>query len=99
MISWTITIISVDSTTDPTVVVDKTDLEIAFQTAMNKITQCYPNCRDICQFLYDGSDANSAIIVYGDRSVTQETVNTTVNRLNTLTEALVGDENVNQEEF
>ena len=99
MVSWTITIISIDSQGDPTVIVDKTDLEIAFQTAMTKLAEKFPNTAQLAEALYDSTDPNSAIIVYGDRSATQEQVNQCVNTINTLANALVGDEIINNEEF
>ena len=99
MISWTITIISIDSQGDPTVVVDKTDLELAFQTAMTKLAAIYPNTTDLAKALYDSTDANSAILVYGDRAATQETVNKCVEKLNKLSNELTGEENINDVEF
>ena len=82
-ISWTISIISVASSGDPTVVVDKTDLETAFQTAMTKIKGLYPACSDLCDALWDSSN-NCGIYIYGDNATTQETVNNITSTINTL---------------
>lgn len=86
-VSWTITIVSIDSQNQPTVIVDKTDLESAFLHAMDKIKEYYPNCSDLCDALYNATDS-CGIYIYADRTATQDTVNDITATINNLADHL-----------
>ena len=82
-VSWTITIISLDSENQPTVIVDKTVLENAFLAAMDAIKLKYPDCTDLCNAIYDTTN-NCGIYIYADRSTTQQAVDDIAQTINTL---------------
>lgn len=82
-VSWTITIISIDSENQPTVIVDKTVLEDAFLAAMDAIKTKYPDCTDLCNAIYNTTN-ECGIYIYADRATTQEVVNDISATINTL---------------
>lgn len=88
-ISWTITIISIDSENKPTVIIDKDPLEKAFINALDTIGEKYPNCKELCDAIYSATETeNTGIYIYADRATSQDSIDTISTKINTLTAKL-----------